>query len=123
MIGYTTLGTNDLERAERFYNALFETVGVTQIWNHEGMIAWAKGRGDAAFCIKRPFDNDEATVGNGVMIALRMEDRAQVDAVHAKALEMGGSDEGAPGPRGEHGFYGGYFRDPDGNKLNAYVPG
>jgi len=62
-------------------------------------------------------------VGNGSMIALKMKDRDAVDKIHAKALELGGVDEGATGSRGDHGFYGGYFRDLDGNKLNAYVAG
>ena len=69
-----------------------------------------------------PFDGQPATVGNGVMVALEARDRAQVDRLHAIALAHGGSDEGAPGARGE-GFYAGYFRDPDGNKLNAFVMG
>ncbi len=70
-----------------------------------------------------PHDKNAATVGNGVMIALKVGSREQVDALHAKALTLGGTDEGQPGPRGEHGFYGAYFRDLDGNKLNAYIPG
>lgn len=122
MIGYTTLGTNDLERAEHFYNALFETIGASQMWSHNGFIAWGRNRSDPAFCITRPFNDGEATAGNGTMIALRVESEEQVNAMHAKALELGGVDEGAPGPRGDNGFYGGYFRDLEGNKLNAYVP-
>lgn len=71
-----------------------------------------------------PFDGQPASVGNGVMVALEARDRAQVDRIHALALAHGGSCEGMPGPRGEGGaFYGAYFRDPDGNKLNAYVMG
>jgi predicted lactoylglutathione lyase len=70
-----------------------------------------------------PFDGKPATVGNGVMVALYVDSRAKVDALHARALELGGSDEGAPGPRGDSGFYAGYFRDLDGNKLNAFTMG
>ena len=70
-----------------------------------------------------PFDGNPATVGNGVMVALEARDRDQVDRIHALALANGGSDEGVPGPRGDQGFYAGYFRDPDGNKLNAFVMG
>jgi predicted lactoylglutathione lyase len=70
----------------------------------------------------RPFDGQDATVGNGVMVALDAKDTAQVDRLHAIALASGGTCEGPPGPRGE-GFYAGYFRDPDGNKLNAFVAG
>lgn len=122
MIGYTTLGTNDLERAGRFYDALLAEFGARRFMDMETFIAWAVGPDKAAFCVCRPFDGKPATVGNGVMIALQMQSTEQVDAMHAKALELGASDEGAPGPRGE-GFYAGYFRDPDGNKLNAFFMG
>lgn len=70
----------------------------------------------------KPFDGKPATVGNGVMIALAASSKAQVDAIHRKALSLGAKDEGAPGPRMD-GFYAGYFRDPDGNKLNAFFMG
>jgi predicted lactoylglutathione lyase len=70
-----------------------------------------------------PFDEQEATVGNGVMISLKVDSRAVVDRMHAKALELGAADEGAPGPRGQTGGYFGYFRDLDGNKLAAFVMG
>ena len=69
--------------------------------------------------IAKPFDGNAATVGNGVMVAIAVDSPEKVDAIHARALELGGSDEGAPGPRGEQ-FYAGYFRDLDGNKLNAF---
>jgi predicted lactoylglutathione lyase len=72
--------------------------------------------------VTKPFDGNAATVGNGVMVALRMDSNEKVDALHSKAIELGAKDEGAPGPRGG-GFYAGYFRDPDGNKLNAFCMG
>ena len=72
-----------------------------------------------ALSVTVPFDGKPATVGNGVMVALVMDSTDKVDALHAKALELGGTDEGAPGPRGD-GFYAAYFRDLDGNKLNAF---
>jgi len=68
----------------------------------------------------KPFDENPATVGNGTMVALAFDAPEKVDALHAKALELGAADEGAPGPRGDGSFYAGYFRDPDGNKLNAF---
>lgn len=68
----------------------------------------------------KPYDGNAATVGNGVMVALVVMTPEQVDAMYAKALELGGTDEGAPGPRGDSGFYAAYFRDLDGNKLNAF---
>ncbi len=69
-----------------------------------------------------PFDGNPATAGNGVLVALEAKDKAQVDRIHRLALSLGGTDEGPPGPRGE-GFYAAYSRDPDGNKLNAFVMG
>ncbi len=122
MIGYVTLGTNDFERAIEFYDALLATVGENRLWTTESMAAWGSSREAPALCIAKPHNGAPATVGNGVMVALRVKTRAQADAMHAKALQLGGQNEGNPGPRGSHGFYGGYFRDLDGNKLNAYVP-
>ena len=122
MIGYVTIGTNDFEAALKFYDALLETIRIKRLWKHGNMAAWGRSRQDVALCIAIPNDGELASVGNGAMIALRMANREQVDTLHAKCLELGGSTEGNPGPRGEHGFYGGYFRDLDGNKLNAYVP-
>lgn len=123
MIGYVTIGTNDFERAISFYDELLSTIEVKRLWKTESMAAWGPSRQETALCLAVPYDGNTGTVGNGVMIALKMNSREQVNALHARALELGGTDEGAPGPRGEHGFYGGYFRDLDGNKLNAYVPG
>lgn len=122
MIGYVTVGTNNFESALKFYDALFLSVDINRLWKHEQMAAWGRSRAEPAVCIATPFDGRLASAGNGAMIALRMTDREAVDTLHAKCLELGGSDEGLPGPRGDHGFYGGYFRDLDGNKLNAYVP-
>ena len=68
----------------------------------------------------RPFDGKPASVGNGVMVALVVDSPEKVQAVHARALELGGKDEGAVGPRGDSGFYAGYFRDLDGNKLDVF---
>jgi len=122
MIGYITLGTNDFDRACAFYDALFLTIGVERLWSTSEMTAWGQSRSQPALCLGRPFDKQPASVGNGVMVALKVQTREEVKTLHAKAIELGGADEGAPGPRGTHGFYGGYFRDLDGNKLNAYVP-
>jgi len=122
MIGYVTVGTNDFDAALVFYDSLFASVGINRLWRHGLMAAWGRSRLEPALCIATPFDGGSATTGNGTMVALRMSDKAAVDTLHAKCLELGGANEGSPGPRGEHGFYGGYFRDLDGNKLNAYVP-
>lgn len=122
MIGYVTLGTNDLPRAAQFYDALAREMGVGRMMEFETFIAWGVEGGAAGVGLTKPFDGNAASVGNGTMVALEAKDKAQVDRLHAIALAHGGSDEGAPGPRGE-GFYAGYFRDPDGNKLNAFVAG
>lgn len=122
MIGYVTLGTNNFDAALKFYDALFSSVGVERLWKHGELAAWGRSRVEPALCLARPFDGDPASVGNGVMVALKMADREDVDTFYAKCLELGGTDEGPLGPRGDHGFYGAYFRDLDGNKLNAYVP-
>lgn len=122
MIGYVTLGTRDLQQAIAFYDALFERVGISRLWHTDTMAAWARSRSDPALCVTLPFDGAPAGVGNGVMLALKLDSAAQVDALHAQALQLGAANEGSPGPRGDSGFYAGYFRDLDGNKLNAYVP-
>jgi predicted lactoylglutathione lyase len=122
MIGYVTLGTNDLPRAAKFYDAIAAELNTPRMMEFDGFIAWGVADGPAGIGLTKPFDGNEATVGNGVMVALEAKDKAQVDRLHAIALANGGTCEGPPGPRGE-GFYAGYFRDPDGNKLNAFVMG
>lgn len=122
MIGYVTVGTNDLARAARFYDAIAAELGVGRMMEFPTGIAWGAPGGGAGIGAMAPFDGNPASVGNGVMVALEARDNAQVDRLHAIALANGGSDEGAPGVRGG-GFYAAYFRDPDGNKLNAFVMG
>ena len=123
MIGYVSLGTNDIDRAAEFYDALFKEIGAGRFMESEKFIAWAVAPGQPAVSVTKPFDGNAATVGNGVMVALAVSSREMVDALHKKALELGGQDEGAPGPRGDSGFYAAYFRDLDGNKLNAFHMG
>ncbi len=121
MVGYVTLGTNDLERAVAFYDELFAVIGAGRMMEEEDtFVAWTTAPGSTGMSVTRPFDGQAATVGNGVMVALMVDSVEKVNALHAKALELGGKDEGAPGPRGDGGFYAGYFRDLDGNKLNAF---
>jgi predicted lactoylglutathione lyase len=122
VIGYVTLGTNDMERAARFYDQLLGELGAKRFMDTERFIAWMGSPTGAALSLAIPFDEKAATVGNGVMVALAMDSREKVDALYAKAIELGAADEGAPGPRGD-GFYAGYFRGLDGNKLNAYFMG
>ncbi len=122
MIGYVTLGTNDLPRAAAFYDALLAALGGKRMMQTEQFIAWSVSPDQPGLGISKPFDKKPATVGNGVMVALMVDSPTKVDALHRKALELGGKDEGAAGPRGE-GFYAGYFRDLDGNKLNFFHMG
>jgi catechol 2,3-dioxygenase-like lactoylglutathione lyase family enzyme len=125
MIGYVTLGTNDIARAATFYDALLAEIGAGRYMESDRFIAWAVAPDKPSLGVIKPYDGQPATVGNGVMIALVVDSNAKVDAVHRKAMELGGKDEGAPGPRGTSGFYAAYFRDLDGNKLNCfcYSPG
>lgn len=121
MIGYMTFGTNDIGKAAEFYDAVLAVLGGQRMMEDERFIAWSTpGNPAGAVSIIKPFDENPATVGNGVMVALAAPDTETVDKVYAKAIEMGGTCEGKPGPRGESGFYAGYFRDLDGNKLNAF---
>lgn len=123
MLAYTTLGTNDLARAAAFYDALLAVIGATRFMEEpDYFIAWGNSQDGAGLGITYPFDKNPATVGNGVMVALNATSREQVDRVHAKALELGGTDEGAPGQRSSW-FYAAYFRDLDGNKLNCCYMG
>jgi len=124
MIGYALLGSNDMDRARSFYDALFGTIGVGRLMEFPtGATAWGASWTTPMLGITPPYNGEAATAGNGTMIALVLDERAKVDALHAKAIELGGADEGAPGVRGDEGeqaFYGAYFRDLDGNKLCAF---
>jgi len=122
MIGYVTLGTNDLPRAAKFYDALLGEMGATRFMETEQFIAWSVSPTQPGIGLTKPYDGKAATVGNGNMVALVVDSPDKVDRLYAKALELGATDEGPAGPRGE-GFYAGYFRDPDGNKLNFFCMG
>ena len=119
MIGYVTLGTNDLQRSAKFYDALLAEIGAKRFMEADTYIAWAVDPDQPSLAIAKPFNGDLASIGNGVMVALAVENPQQVDALYAKAIELGASDEGPSGKRGD-GFYAGYFRDLDGNKLNFF---
>ena len=120
MIGYVTLGTNNREKACQFYDALLAELGVGRMMDNEQFVAWGDPKGGTGLSVTLPFDCRPASVGNGNIVALEARDSAQVDRLYEIALANGGTDEGAPGERFP-GFYAGYFRDPDGNKLNAFV--
>ena len=119
MIGYTCVGTNDLDKAVHFYSELLGLLGAKPFFKTDRGVGWGVAPDQPMFSVLKPFDGQTATVGNGCMVALSAANPEQVQALHAKALALGGTDEGAPGPRGEK-FYGAYFRDLDGNKLAAF---
>lgn len=122
MIGYVTLGTNDLARAAKFYDAIAAELGTKRMMDDDKFIAWGEPGGAAGVGLTKPFDGNPATVGNGVMVAFECKTREQVDRVYNLARSLGAPCEGPPGERWP-GFYAAYFRDPDGNKLNAYIMG
>ena len=119
MIGYVTLGTNNLKQAVAFYDALLAEIGAGRFMEEETFVAWAVAPDKPAISVCKPYDGNAATVGNGAMVALVVDSTDKVDLLYAKAMELGGTDEGPPGKRMD-GFYAAYFRDLDGNKLNAF---
>ncbi len=119
MIGYVTLGTNDMARAAKFYDALLALFGAKRGYETERYVAWGTAPTAPMLLVIKPYDGKPATPGNGTMVSLAARSKADVDAVYKKALELGGKDEGPAGPRGD-GFYAGYFRDLDGNKLAVF---
>ena len=122
MIGYVTVGTNDMARAGKFYDALLAEVGGKRQMETERFISWSAGEHSPGIGVIKPFDGKAATVGNGNMVALMCDSPEKVKAVYDKAMKLGGKDEGPPGTRWGN-FYVAYFRDLDGNKLNAFFLG
>ena len=129
MIGYVTLGSDNMPRARAFYDELLgSTVGAKRIMEFGddmgGFTMWGTGFDKPGLAVTNPYNKEPAVAGN--MTAIAMDSRGKVDALHAKALELGGTCEGPPGLRGDEGdqaFYGAYFRDLDGNKLAAFCIG
>jgi len=122
MIGYVTLGSNDLDRSKSFYDAVMTVLGAERTFSSDRQQGYGGPGEGPMLAVCRPYDGQSATRGNGTMIALLARSRACVDETYAAALTAGGIDEGAPGLRGGS-FYGAYFRDPDGNKLCVYHNG
>lgn len=128
MIGYATVGTNDIDKARAYYDALFGSIGAKRLMEfpQNGFTMYGTDWRRPAVAVTRPYNREAATPGNGAMVAIAMDERAKVDAFYAKALELGGSDEGPPGlrgPEGDNAFYGAYFRDLDGNKFCVFRTG
>lgn len=120
MIGYATIGTNDLEKAKVFYDAVFEPLGGKRTFaNGERMQFYAASGTPGMIAISKPYDEQPATFGNGSMFGLPATSTEQVDAVHAAAIVAGGTCDGPPGQRLPT-FYGAYFRDLDGNKICVF---
>jgi catechol 2,3-dioxygenase-like lactoylglutathione lyase family enzyme len=117
----TMFGSNDIEKAKAFYDQVMATIGVTGMMEHGSGGRIYGANGVPLISIVRPFNGALATAGNGTMASLMCESKDQVDAIHAKALALGGTDEGTPGPRSGGGgtAYAAYFRDLDGNKICA----
>jgi predicted lactoylglutathione lyase len=125
MIGYVTVGVSDMEKSAAFYDAVFSELGIGRMMEMDGFIMWGTDMTSCGFCIMKPYDGKAMTAGNGTMFGVAAKSKADVDKVYARAIAEGGTCEGKPGPRGDEsmGFYAGYFRDPDGNKLDCYVFG
>ena len=121
MKGYVTVGTNNLIRSATFYEALFEELGFTRQREVAGRAVYFGTEDDVQLVVITPADGKPATAGNGTMIALNVDTQEQVQRLHARAIDLGARDDGAPGPRGTDTFYGAYFRDPDGNKVAFYL--
>ncbi len=117
-VGYVCLGTNDFDRATQFYDALLGEFGGKRMMPTPNGLIYGLGNG-AMIMVTRPHNGESASVGNGGMVAIQVSDNEQVVKLHAKALSLGGTCEGAPGPRGNFGHFA-YFRDLDGNKLAAF---
>ncbi|MEP6830814.1 MAG: VOC family protein [Rhizomicrobium sp.] len=121
-LAYCTVGSNQLDKAKTFYDALLGSAGMGSLFEHpSGGRVYGKD-GALVFGVLGPFNKEPATAGNGSMSAFKFDTRQEVDAFHAKALALGGSDEGAPGERGPS-YYFSYFRDLDGNKICAFAIG
>jgi catechol 2,3-dioxygenase-like lactoylglutathione lyase family enzyme len=124
MIGYTMVGTNNLDASGKFYDAILTPLGAKRTWVEDKFIVWSVGEMSegTSFSVTLPYDESAATVGNGSMTAFTASSPEMVDEMYKVAIANGASDEGEPGYRGDpsFGFYAGYFRDPDGNKCNAF---
>ena len=123
MLGYVTLGTNNIDKARAFYGALLGELGMQELFDNARLYFYGSSPAGPFVVVGGPYDEQAASVGNGTMVALNCADNAKIDAMHAKALELGATCDGAPGERVPGVFYGAYVRDLDGNKLCFYKMG
>jgi len=123
MFAYVTVGSDNVQETAKFYDGVLGVLNAKRIMDTDSFVAWGTEPGQPMLAVIKPHNGETATAGNGTMIAIFAGSQENAQAMHAKALELGGTDEGAPGPRGDQGqFYGAYFRDPEGNKFNACLP-
>jgi catechol 2,3-dioxygenase-like lactoylglutathione lyase family enzyme len=125
MISYITIGASDLDRAGAFYDAVLGALGHQRLWRQGDWIGYGPDQDHATVMLCAPENGQPARAGNGIMVGLNAQTPDQVDAFHAAALAHGGACAGPPGPRPAYGegFYLAYVRDPDGNKLSAFLKG
>ena len=121
ILSHVSLGTNDYARAKAFYDAVLATLQVRCVLDFPGAAGY--GRKFPEFWIQAPHDGGKASVGNGVHVSFLASSKAEVDAFHAKAIALGGQDDGAPGMRPEYDkhYYGTFVRDLDGHKIEAML--
>ncbi|RAK63752.1 VOC family protein [Phenylobacterium kunshanense] len=123
-IGYVTIGAHDVDAALPFFDAVLGALDWERSQPFPGWAFYGPKGGEPCLGICKPYDGEAPRAGNGIMVALKARDQAQVKAVHAAAIDAGGSDEGGPGYRpaeATSGFYAAYFRDPVGNKFCAFI--
>ena len=122
MIGFVMVGTNDLDKAIIFYDTVLKTIDLTRVEKTDTYASYAPKENSKAieFYVTIPFDNKNATVGNGTQISFYINSKEQVDLFHSLALQLGALDEGAPGERYDGEYYA-YFRDLDGNKICGHT--
>lgn len=116
MIGYITIGVKDMDKAKAYWTEVLAPLEAKIVMDMGRIALLGNGPGNPMFGICTPYDESDPHPGNGNMVAFAAGSRANVDMMYKKAIELGGTDEGEPGDRGGN-FYGGYFRDPDGNKA------
>lgn len=125
MLAYTSVGTNNMEAARKFYGELFAEMGVQELFQRPdgGFVSYGAAPGQPMFGIAKPYNGEAATAGNGTMIAIAAKDPAQVKALYDKAIALGATCDGPAGPRLDGAFTCAYVHDLDGNKLNFFCMG
>jgi catechol 2,3-dioxygenase-like lactoylglutathione lyase family enzyme len=124
-IDHVSVGVSNMNRSKAFYDAALAPLGMRAVYPVEingKLVGVGYGVAESAtFWIQLPINGQAASMGNGVHIAFRAENRGAVDAFFLAALDKGGVEDGRPGLRTEYSpdYYGAFVRDPDGNKIEA----